>query len=272
MIQNNIDFGPLRRGQITSWDIWVHASVAAGGGLLAANNLSDVASPVAAKDNISTKGTDIASAATTNIAGATGDFVDVTGTVTITALGTAAAGVERTVRFTGALTLTHNAASLILPTGANIATAAGDSALFRSLGSGNWLCVAYQRTSGQALVAGSGGLIRPIPFFFTTTPTASEVLAIYAAVEAFTLSANLAGAQVKKIGAGANPAATFALDVQQNGTSIGTISIATSGVVTLTTAGGTSKAVASGDVLHFIGPATADSTIANWAINLKGTL
>lgn len=98
------------------------------------------------------KGADIASATTTNIGAATGEFVDITGTTTITGLGTIAAGIQRTVRFTGALTLTHNATSLILPTGASITTAANDRAIFRSLGSGNWICIAYQRASGEALV------------------------------------------------------------------------------------------------------------------------
>lgn len=114
-------------------------------------------------DALSVKGADIASATTTNIAAATGDFVDVTGTTTITALGTAAAGVERTVRFTGALTLTHNVTSLILPGGANIATTAGDVARFRSLGSGNWLCVDYSRASGKALVAPAASEISNTP-------------------------------------------------------------------------------------------------------------
>lgn len=97
------------------------------------------------------KGADIASATTTNIGAATGNYVEVTGTTTITGLGTVQAGTERTVRFTGILTLTHNATSLILPTGANITTAAGDVATFRSLGSGNWVCETYQRASGLAL-------------------------------------------------------------------------------------------------------------------------
>jgi hypothetical protein len=100
------------------------------------------------------KGADIASATTTDIGAATGEFVDVTGTTTITGLGTVAAGIVRTVRFTGALTLTHNATSLILPGGANITTAANDRALFRSLGSGNWLCVLYVKASGYPVVLG----------------------------------------------------------------------------------------------------------------------
>ncbi len=99
------------------------------------------------------KGADIASATTTNVGAATGNFVDVTGTTTIAGLGTVQAGTERTVRFTGILTLTHNATSLILPGGANITTAAGDVATFRSLGSGNWICVTYQRASGLGLNA-----------------------------------------------------------------------------------------------------------------------
>jgi hypothetical protein len=98
------------------------------------------------------KGADIASASTTDIGAATGDFVDVTGTTTITGLGTVDVGVVRYVRFTGALTLTHDATALILPNaGSNITTVANDTAIFRSLGSGNWICIAYQRASGFPL-------------------------------------------------------------------------------------------------------------------------
>jgi hypothetical protein len=98
------------------------------------------------------KGADIASAATTDIGAATGQFVSVTGTTTITALGTADAGTFRIVHFAGALTLTHNATTLILPGAANIATSAGDVAGFVSLGSGNWRCLFYTRASGVGRV------------------------------------------------------------------------------------------------------------------------
>lgn len=94
------------------------------------------------------KGTDLASASTTDIGAATGNYVVVTGTTTITALGTIGAGAWRIVEFAGALTLTHNATSLILPNGTNITTAAGDIALFVSKGSGNWKCVNYQKATG----------------------------------------------------------------------------------------------------------------------------
>ena len=97
-----------------------------------------------------TKGSDIASAATTDIGASSGQYVEVTGTTTITALGTTDAGVRRVVRIMGALTLTYNATSLILPGNANITTVAGDTAIFISLGSGNWVCVSYQRDAGVA--------------------------------------------------------------------------------------------------------------------------
>jgi hypothetical protein len=94
------------------------------------------------------KSADIASATTTDLSTRTGNFVDITGTTTITGLGTVDAGQAVLVRFTGALTLTHNATSLILPGTSNITTAANDRALMISLGSGNWLCAMYEKASG----------------------------------------------------------------------------------------------------------------------------
>lgn len=112
-------------------------------------------SPISNLRTMYVKGADVASATTTNLATTTGDFVNVTGTTTITGLGTANEGVLRGVRFTGALTLTHNATSLILPNnGSNITTANGDNAVFRSLGSGNWVCINYTKVNGTSLVTG----------------------------------------------------------------------------------------------------------------------
>lgn len=99
----------------------------------------------------------VASATTTDIGAATSLNVSITGTTTITGLGTVAAGTHRYCRFTGALTLTHNATSLILPGGANITTAAGDRMLAESLGSGNWVVVFYQKADGTAIAGGAGG-------------------------------------------------------------------------------------------------------------------
>lgn len=100
-------------------------------------------------DLISLHGSDIASAATVNLEAATGDLVDVTGTTTITAI-TLADGHKRTVRFTGALVLTHSS-SLLLPGLANITTAAGDFAIFRGYAGGVVRCVDYVPASGGPL-------------------------------------------------------------------------------------------------------------------------
>jgi len=93
-----------------------------------------------------TKASDVASAATTDLGAVVGRIVDISGTTTITSFGTVAAGIWRICRFTGALTLTHHATSLILPGAANITTVSGDCLVAVSLGSGNWVVTHYQTT------------------------------------------------------------------------------------------------------------------------------
>jgi len=108
------------------------------------------------KDFTEAKGADVASAATCTIWVTDGNFIHITGTTTITSFGTAAqAGDERTIVFDGALTLTHNATSLILPTGANITTAAGDTAIVRAETTTNARVIAYLRKDGTAVAATS---------------------------------------------------------------------------------------------------------------------
>lgn len=81
---------------------------------------------------------DLASATTTDLGSLNNGIINVTGTTTITGFGTCSAGILKVVTFAGALTLTHNATSLILPGAVNITTYAGLSLLAESLGSGNW--------------------------------------------------------------------------------------------------------------------------------------
>lgn len=95
--------------------------------------------------------TTIASAQTTDI-GASGTLkVAIAGSATITSFG-AAPHRLRFMRFTGAATLTHNGASLILPGAANIVTAPGDTAVATSDSAGNWTVRHYQRANGTPLV------------------------------------------------------------------------------------------------------------------------
>lgn len=94
---------------------------------------------------------DVASATTTDIGAGTARWRRITGTTTITSFGTVKAGTWRFVHFADALTVTHNAASLVLPGEANITTIAGDTLIAESLGSGNWVVHFYGRRAGVFL-------------------------------------------------------------------------------------------------------------------------
>jgi hypothetical protein len=127
------------------------------------------------------QGAALTSTASMSLAAAAGGYVHVSGTDTITHLGTAAAGILRTLVFDDVLTLTHNATNLILPTGANITTAAGDIAVFRSEGSGNWRCISYARANGSALAYPST--------FTTVTVLSTATISALAVLSTATLSA-----------------------------------------------------------------------------------
>lgn len=154
------------------------------------------------------KGADVASATAASIGSNTdGDYFHVTGTTGIAAsnFGTVGAGVERTIVFDGALVLTHNATSFILPGAANITTAAGDVAVFRSEGSGNWKCTAYTRAAGYqpldaelTAIAGLTSAANKIPYFtgsgtadLLTTGTASGNVPLVGTASATALLAGL---------------------------------------------------------------------------------
>lgn len=129
----------------------------------------------------------------------------------------------------------------------------------------------YAATGWEEFTSGGGGgggdTIYRVGFFWTTAPTASEVLLLHTFTDAATFGDDFADA----VGdVGTNPAATFTLDVQKNGASVGSISISTAGAFTFTTTG-TSVSFAVGDQLKIVGPAVA-GTAANASITLKGIL
>lgn len=109
-----------------------------------------IAADKAKLDKLDAKGADIASATTTDLDAATGEYVHVTGTSTISTI-TLSDGIQRIVRFTGALQLTHGS-NLVLPGSTNITTVAGDIAIFVGGGSSVTRCVGYFRATGKALV------------------------------------------------------------------------------------------------------------------------
>lgn len=118
------------------------------------NNICKIGTRLAQAGTEST----LASAATTNLGSAANNLILITGTTAITAFGSSAETDNPLyiLRFAAALTLTHNATSLILPGNANITTAAGDSCVALYLGSGNWRVLSYARASGTGDVTLTG--------------------------------------------------------------------------------------------------------------------
>ncbi len=80
------------------------------------------------------------SGSTVNVSISDGESVTVTGDATINSLGPGFVGCKRELRFTGAATLVHSA-SLQLPQGRNVVTAAGHTHTFRCVASGAWALV-----------------------------------------------------------------------------------------------------------------------------------
>ena len=110
---------------------------------------------VGANRPMDTKLSDVASASALPVLGP--GFMDVTGTTTVTSIDSIGIGSVIILQFDGALTLTHNATDLILPGGANLATAAGDVATFVEYASGDWLCTNFTRAAGSRFGAWASG-------------------------------------------------------------------------------------------------------------------
>lgn len=117
--------------------------------------------------------TALASAGTVDLGTATGNNALVSGTTTITSLGSTASTLEPLflVQFAGALTLTYNVTSLQTPGQVNIQTAAGDTALAMYLGAGNWQIIQYTQAARVQTIPSlhvnafttDGGLSFPVP-------------------------------------------------------------------------------------------------------------
>jgi hypothetical protein len=108
--------------------------------------------------------------------------------------------------------------------------------------------------------------------FFSGMPTAaaSKVIMSVPILQAVTFAANFAGCYMKLRGTTAT--ASLAVDVQKNGSSIGTATFAIGGsVATFVTSGGTSKTFAAGDTFDLVLPATPDVTADNMGWAFAGT-
>lgn len=116
--------------------------------------------------------TTLASAATTDLGSKYQAALQITGVTTITSFGSSAVvGNIKFLNFAGVLTLTHHATNLILPTGANITTAAGDTCIAQQYASGQWIVFAYQKADGTPLVY-SGTVTGSFAFSGVLSPAA----------------------------------------------------------------------------------------------------
>lgn len=171
--------------------------------------------------------TDIASAATTSLATITTHHANVTGTTTITSFGNSGSAARPVylVRFDGALTLTHNATSLILPGGADITTAAGDYALVIDTGSNNWRVASYNKNSPAATDV-APGIIELAVQSEMETP-ASALLAVTPARQHFHPGHPKAWASFHQSGTQGLDADSGVTSIADNGTGLSTFTFDT---------------------------------------------
>lgn len=110
-----------------------------------------------------------------------------------------------------------------------------------------------------------------VPLSFAGTPDAGALIGKLVTVRDIEFDADFAGSAGH---VGTNPDATFEIDVQDDGVSIGTISISTGGVFTFTTDGSTAKTVLAGSRIEFVADSDspAEATVSDIAATLKGTV
>lgn len=106
---------------------------------------------------------------------------------------------------------------------------------------------------------------------FSTAPGASEMMFQHTFTQTVTFQDDFLGF---KAHCGTNPGSTYAFDMKLNGTSIGTVTVSTSGVTTINTTIGVSISgefqVAAGDTFQLIAQSSTD-TIANYSITWHGS-
>lgn len=115
---------------------------------------------------------------------------------------------------------------------------------------------------------GGGNDFYDFGFVFEDTPDASAIVGRVRIGRDILIPANFAGSSG---GVSTNPAATFDVDVKDDGASIGTISVSTGGALTFTTSGGTSKTVAAGSEITFVAPVTPDTTVVGMSAVILAT-
>lgn len=166
------------------------------GTLPIANGGTNATTAIGALDSLITSETTVASGTTTNVFAATSRNVQITGVATISAFDTATAGIMRWGRFSGVLTLTYNATSMILPGQKDWITQVGDTFAAVSLGSGNTLFYWMQHADGspptiRALYGSDGTTRLNVPYTAYQTGTTYSLTNTAAAIAGGTTSPSI---------------------------------------------------------------------------------
>jgi hypothetical protein len=158
---------------------------------------------------------DVASAATTDIGGATSSQIRITGNTTITSFGTTYSG-PRYIRSAASFQITASA-TLVTPGGVNFITAINDTFVALPLPSGaGWIIVSYTR-------AASNGVIRGQIFGLTLSTTGSSATMSIAAGQA----ADSTNAQYMTLAAIAKTTSAWAVGTGNGGLDTGAIANST---------------------------------------------
>jgi hypothetical protein len=217
------------------------------------------------------RGTDLASASTLSLPATGGGVFTVTGTTTVTGISTGSGGRRVSLRFAGALQLTHNGTSFILPGAVNITTVAGDVAEFindaaQDATGSNWRCVSYQRASGVSARSVALPLVTATGNYGATTANAGGFIYFGSLSATATLTLPSAASMVGQSITVVNSSTDYAVVIDPNGSETldGATTRQTFGMsrVTIISDGGQWLTV-QGRYLYYSG----DQTISSAALN-----
>jgi hypothetical protein len=167
------------------------------------------------------RGSNILSASTLSLPATGGGVFLVTGATDISAISTGSGGRRISLRFAGALTLTHGA-NLILPGGVSIVTQAGDVAEFindaaQDATGSNWRCVSYQRASGVSARGVALPLVTATGNYGATTANAGGFIYFGSLSATATLTLPSAASMVGQSITVVNSSTDYAVVIDPNG-------------------------------------------------------
>lgn len=111
--------------------------------------------------------------------------------------------------------------------------------------------------------------IYDVGFYFPGTPISSELMWQFVASRDFQMQSDFQDSEGFIL---TNPTSSFVMDVDKNGSALGTITVSTGGAFTFAMSGSPTEALdfVSGDRISVTGPAVADATAASISVTFRG--